>query len=763
MNLLSRFASRWAIVAIVALAASSAWGQTTFRINSLSDNANQTSGDGSCNTGEWDGFIAECTLRAAIEEANATAGQVIIEVSSEISSNADGLSYITIESPLPFISNQITIAGETHPDFVEGENYTRLIILGATNIASGSGMFFTTSASGSVVRHIAIGGFNGNGITLGGGTGYFIHNNTVGMNWNSNSVFGFGNASAGIMVATNSVADSVILDNIVGYNDGHGITISASSSNVLLAGNVVGLRPPLISESTFVANADVANGGDGIHVTPGADNNIIGDSFFGGNTVSNNAGTGINIRSDNNFIRANRIGISHPDGVAPDLSESDYGNGGDGLALEGSGNVVGGADFPNIIGNAAASGIRIGAVGTTSVAGNNNVIDVNFIGMDSAGVDIGQIEGIRIDNGSNNQIQDATIAFNSRGIDLRPDSSSSAILRNTILDNSTGVWFRSSGTLGTSSFSDANVIGDGTRGVQVSAGAGSVVMRSNYIGTDANGTDLGNTIGIQINGSNFVDIGLPNAGNVIGYSIINAILLSNDAAGTSVQSNYIGIHPNGTPIGNGRGIRVSGESNSNRIGSSRTASLHPDQWQPGTDAGNIIAYSNNAGIDLTPGNEQATSNVIRGNRFFANNGTAIDLGMTELDVGGGASGPNEQMNFPDFDAGNTQFDFDSGTLNYRYRVQTTPANADYPLIIDFYLAEGESAEGLTFVGSESYPDTSAFEFVTGSLSIAPGAASGGYLIATATDSSGNTSQFSLDPVFLGTLPDSIFQDRFESE
>jgi CSLREA domain-containing protein len=757
-----RFIASWTLAAAFALSVAPVWGQTTFSINSLSDNANQTPGNGNCDTGAWGGTTSECTLRAAIEEANETTGAVVIDVSPAIPTNSNGLSNIIVETPFPVISNQVTIAGETHPEFTEDENYKYLVIIGANDISSGSGLFFTTAASGSVVRHIAIGRFNGNGITVGGGSGYTVRDNTVGISWNETQVGGIGNASDGIVVATNSVADSVVLNNVVGNNDGHGITISASSSSVLIAGNVVGLRPPLGSEPTFLPTEWAGNGGDGIHVTPNADNNIIGNSFFGGNVVSNNAG-GIRIRADDNVIRANRIGISHPDGVAPSHSESDYGNEGNALTLEGSGNIVGGADEANIIGNAALSGIRIGSTGTTPVAGNDNVIDVNYIGTDPSGADIGQTEGIRVENGTGNLILGATIAFNSNGIDVRSDSSSTLIRRNTIVDNSSnGVRFLSSGNLGTVSFSDANVIGNNNRGVRVSAGAGSVSIRRNYIGTDASGADLGNSTGIQINGSNPVNVGLSGTGNVIGNSNGSGIFLSSNANNVWILGNHIGIHPNGTPIGNGRGISFSGASNGNRIGFSSSANIDPDAWQPGSDAGNIIAHNSDAGVMLTSANDGAVANVVRGNRFFGNNGTAIDLGMTELDPGGGAIGPNEQMNFPDFDAGNTQFDFATGTLNYRYRVQTTPANADYPLVIDFYLADGESAEGLTFIGSESYPDTSAFEFVSGSLSLDPGLASGGYLIATATDASGNTSQFSLDPIFLDTLEDEMFSDRFEA-
>ena len=47
-----------------------AMAQTTFTVNSDGDSSNQTAGDGNCDTGGSVNGDPECTLRAAIEEAN---------------------------------------------------------------------------------------------------------------------------------------------------------------------------------------------------------------------------------------------------------------------------------------------------------------------------------------------------------------------------------------------------------------------------------------------------------------------------------------------------------------------------------------------------------------------------------------------------------------------------------------------------------------------------------------------------------------------
>jgi hypothetical protein len=99
-----------------------------------------------------------------------------------------------------------------------------------------------------------------------------------------------------------------------------------------------------------------------------------------------------------------------------------------------------------------------------------------------------------------------------------------------------------------------------------------------------------------------------------------------------------------------------------------------------------------------------------------------------------AEGPNRMQNYPEFDNLAPFFNEDTGMIDYSCRVRTNPENADYPLIIDFYLADGTSDAGETYLGSDSYPSSSANAFRTGTLSLPPGVnPQGPYLVATATD------------------------------
>lgn len=102
-----------------------AMAQVTFVVNSNADNSNLNPGDGNCNTGEEVGTVTiggipvpimECTLHAAIEEANESSENVIINFNSGwLDVHTDGYTQIFLQSALPYISNRVTIAGETVP------------------------------------------------------------------------------------------------------------------------------------------------------------------------------------------------------------------------------------------------------------------------------------------------------------------------------------------------------------------------------------------------------------------------------------------------------------------------------------------------------------------------------------------------------------------------------------------------------------------------------------------------------------------------
>ena len=82
-------------------------------------------------------------------------------------------------------------------------------------------------------------------------------------------------------------------------------------------------------------------------------------------------------------------------------------------------------------------------------------------------------------------------------------------------------------------------------------------------------------------------------------------------------------------------------------------------------------------------------------------------------------------------------------LNVSYFVDTVPTSADYPIVVDFYVADSNGQEGRTYLGSDEF---TADDFAAGSKHVALDVdlLPGERILATATDGGGllNTSEFS---------------------
>ena len=205
----------------------------------------------------------------------------------------------------------------------------------------------------------------------------------------------------------------------------------------------------------------------------------------------------------------------------------------------------------------------------------------------------------------------------------------------------------------------------------------------------------------------------------------------NDAAttGNRVQGNRIGRFAAAAPtLSNNYGVVVNTGATGNRVG--------------GTEAGegNAIAFNGFAGVALTA--SAGTGNAVLGNATDSNGALGVDLGddgRTANDPGDADAGANRLQNFPDFDAA-TQT---AGTLSVTYSLGTAPANATYPIRVEFFRADAGAQEGEVFLGADTY---TAFDFAGGSktANFPPALAlvDGDRIVATATDAVGNTSEFS---------------------
>lgn len=151
----------------------------TFIVNSSKDAADRQPGDGACATA-----AGVCTLRAAIQEANALAGldQIHFAIGS-------GVQTINVGSTLPTITSPVIIDGWTQPGF----GGAPLIVLHGGN---GHGLCITSG--GSLVRGLVINNFSGSGIVLSGGRGNVLEGNYIGAV--ATGAAGLGNANSGVLI-----------------------------------------------------------------------------------------------------------------------------------------------------------------------------------------------------------------------------------------------------------------------------------------------------------------------------------------------------------------------------------------------------------------------------------------------------------------------------------------------------------------------------------------------------------------------------------
>ena len=157
-----------AVVAVsigVLLAAEPAHADTTFFVNSAKDRVDVRPGNGTCYTGvgivhDDGGIERECTLRAAIQEANAFPGADAINfgIPSTEDSNCVATTNVCTISPasqLPTITRPLNIRGYSQPEASAntatiGTNAELKIVLNGSRIESSADGLLVTARNTSV-------------------------------------------------------------------------------------------------------------------------------------------------------------------------------------------------------------------------------------------------------------------------------------------------------------------------------------------------------------------------------------------------------------------------------------------------------------------------------------------------------------------------------------------------------------------------------------------------------------------------------------
>ena len=157
-----------------------------------------------------------------------------------------------------------------------------------------------------------------------------------------------------------------------------------------------------------------------------------------------------------------------------------------------------------------------------------------------------------------------------------------------------------------------------------------------------------------------------------------------------------------------------------------------------TGPGNTIAFNGSSGVVVVSG----TSNFIDPNSIYSNIGPGIDLGgdgVTPNDDGDADTGPNNLQNFPEISDAHPI----GPDLEITYKVPSAITNSAYPILVEFFKADSDGEEGKTFLGSDTLQAINAGVEKTITFTPADTVEVGNQIVATATDSAGNTSEFSL--------------------
>jgi uncharacterized repeat protein (TIGR01451 family)/CSLREA domain-containing protein len=501
----------------------------------------------------------QCTLRAAIQVANARTGRDLIKFDIM----GAGVHTITPQTALPTISQAVLIDGTTQA------GYSGTPVIELSGAAAGqlvNGLYITGGTT--TVKALAINRFGGQGIFIQDGAGNIIESCMIGLNPTGTSALG--NALSGIFISNspnNTIGGATSAKrNVISANGTlndptyrQGVEIfGTSSTGNKVQGNYIG--------TNAAGDAALGNVGSGVLLTDTSGNTVGGTTFTPGtapgNLISGN-GVGVGIAStsavgaSNNNVQGNLIGLDASG--ATNIPNTNYGVG---IVGEAQNNTVGGQTpgARNVISGNTQVGVLISGP-PQGLNTANNKVQGNFIGTDIDGAR-GRANRIGI------QIQDAH-------------------------DNMIG---------GTSATARNLISGNIEIGL-------AIAQSSPDLNTTYNNTVAGNFIGTNADGSSSLYNGL--AGVTIGNGAHDSIVGGNSTAQRNVISGNAGVSGgvgliintqahNNTVIGNYIGTDDSGQSAlKNTAGIGLGSGASGNNIGDGTTAGRNIISGNGVGIDIT--------------------------------------------------------------------------------------------------------------------------------------------------------------------
>jgi titin len=532
------------------------------------------------------------SLRQAILDSNGNTGPNLIDFNIP----GSGVHTIIPTSALPTITQAVTIDETSQP----GYSGTPLIELdGASAGASANGL--TISAGNTTVQGLVINRFTTDSINL-TTSGNRIIGDYIGTD--VTGTIALANGGNGVSISGTGASNNMVggiaagAGNVIAGNAQTGIVISGGASGNLVQGNRIGTD---VSGARALANLTwgvvIASFG-----TATANNTVGGTTPAARNVISGNSFSGVFLWDvSGNAVQGNYVGAD----VTGTLAVA---NGGDGVTVNGSNNLIGGtaAGAGNLLSGNTGAGVSI-SKGSSSSTGN--LVQGNLIGTMADG--------------------QAALANGQHGVAITGVGTSNNLVGGTVA-------------------AARNVISGSlhNNGVGIFQGATANTVQGNYIGTDVSGTvalaNAVNGVGVSDAGTSNNTIGgtVVGAGNVISGNLNAGIQFFGASSGNVVQGNFIGTDVSGTqPLGNTyAGVAVSGASN-NTIGGTATG------------AGNLI--SGNIGNGVRVELSGTAGNLVQGNLIGTDmtgtlalgNGTdgldsavLLDTGASNNTVGGTVAG-----------------------------------------------------------------------------------------------------------------------------
>ncbi|MDA0244746.1 MAG: right-handed parallel beta-helix repeat-containing protein [Chloroflexi bacterium] len=442
---------------------------TTFVVNSTGLLGDSSAGDGVCSTGSTiiinGQSIVECTLRAAIEEANFTPAldNIHFDIRESNGSCPTSAKRITLTNTSQYVP-AYTFKGQNYAAFyvtrpINIDGYTqcnsspnsqadgtnsviRIELRGSTASQPYAGIVLHgTNSSGSTIRGLSMTNFGRGQISIVFSGNHIIEGNYLGLY--ATGAAGAGNIGVFFYGGTHNIIGGSTLaarNHIAGLGN-DGIHMEDFSSHNQIIGNYFGLAPDGLTRR--------ANGSDMIDFQAGTTNNWIGGIILDGqgnpvldgngrtqadphkrNIMSGGNGDAIELthptENGQNHIVGNWLGLN---AFGNTTMGNAIGNGHAGINIEDhfNGNFV----YQNIIVNNGSNGLVIWA------SDNNHIYD-NWIGIRPAGQTLGGIqfgEALMGNGPTGRNLYSTAVSKGIHGIYMLGGSDNNIIERNYIADN----------------------------------------------------------------------------------------------------------------------------------------------------------------------------------------------------------------------------------------------------------------------------------------------------------------------------------------